>query len=53
MDPITLGYYAAVCALLSAGSAKMRRLPTRLMFGAIVGAIAVAVLPMMRAAFGI
>ena len=52
MDPITLGFYAAVCGILSMVAPSLGgRLP-RLLIGAIVGIIAASVLPMIRGVFG-
>ena len=53
MDPITMTYYAAVCAALSAGAPRVPALPLRLALGAIVGLIAAAVLPRLRGALGL
>ena len=53
MDPVSLSYYATICALLSLGGARISTAPMRLAIGALVGAIAVTVLPMLRGAFGI
>ena len=50
MDPITMTYYAAVCAALSAGSARVPGLAVRLVVGALTGLVAAAALPWVRAA---
>lgn len=53
MDPITMTYYAAVCAALGAGAARLKALPLRLAVGAAVGVVAAAALPGLRAALGL
>lgn len=53
MDPITMTYYAAVCAALSAGAARLTALHLRLAVGAGVGLAAAAALPGLRAALGL
>ncbi|MGR3367065.1 MAG: hypothetical protein ACU0CC_13885 [Sagittula sp.] len=53
MDPVSLGYYAAVCGLLSLAGPRLGRAPARLIVGALVGVVAVAFLPSFRAALGL
>ncbi|SNR32831.1 hypothetical protein [Puniceibacterium sediminis] len=53
MDPITLTFYATVCACLSAVAPRVPRLPVRLAIGALVGLVAATLLPFLRAAAGI
>lgn len=53
MDPITMAYYAAVCAALGAGAARVPALPLRLALGAVVGLVAAAALPGLRGALGL
>lgn len=48
MDSITLLYYAAVCAVLSAYAPRLGRAPVRFVIGAIVGIAAAAILPVVR-----
>lgn len=50
MDPVSVTYYAIVCALLSAYAPKVRRRVARLFVGAVVGLLAAAFLPTVRAA---
>jgi len=52
MDPVTMIYYATVCAVLSVGAGTMRTMKWRLLIGALVGVAAAAVLPSVRAAIG-
>lgn len=53
MDPVTLAFYAVVCALLSLGSSRFRTPLTRLAIGAVVGIVAAALLPVIRNALAI
>lgn len=53
MDPVSLGYYAAVCGLLRLAGPRLGRAPARLIVGALVGVVAVAFLPSFRAALGL
>jgi hypothetical protein len=53
MDPVTATYYAAICAALSAGAPRVPTLPVRLALGAVVGLVAAALLPGLRAALGV
>ena len=50
MDPISLGFYAVVCGILSAVAPNFPRLPIRLGIGAVVGVIAATVLPWIKGA---
>lgn len=52
MDPISLGFYATVCGLLGLAGPKLGAAPWRLGIGAIVGVIAVSVLPTLQSLFG-
>lgn len=53
MDPVTLGFYAIVCAILGVISPGLGPMGTRLIIGAGVGVTAAALLPILRANFGI
>jgi hypothetical protein len=53
MDPVTMTYYAAVCAALSLGAGRLRSALLRILSGVIVGLIAAALLPDVRAALGV
>ncbi len=53
LDPITITYYAAVCAALSAGAPRVPALPVRLALGAVVGLVAAAALPWLRGVAGL
>ncbi len=53
MDPITMTYYASVCAALGYGAGRINRAALRIATGVIVGLIAAALLPGLRAALGI
>lgn len=50
MDPITLGYYAAICGTLSLASPWLGSMIVRLVIGVIVGLGAAAALPQVHAA---
>ena len=52
MDPVSLGFYASVCGLLGLAGPKLGAAPIRLGVGAIVGVIAVAVLPHVKSLLG-
>jgi len=52
MDPFTVGFYAIVCAGLSAVAPRVPRLPVRLAVGAVVGVIATTVLPQIKGIIG-
>lgn len=53
MDPVTMGYYAAVCAALGLGAGRLRSAVLRVALGVVVGLLAAAVLPGLRAALGV
>lgn len=53
MDPITVTYYALVCAGLSLGAGRIRATVTRVAVGVLVGIAAAAALPTVRAALGV
>ncbi|MBW4981673.1 hypothetical protein KZZ07_03870 [Mameliella sp. CS4] len=52
MDPVSLGFYASVCGLLGLAGPKLGAAPIRLGVGALVGAIAVSVLPYVKTLVG-
>ena len=52
MDPVSLGFYAIVCGLLSAVAPNFPRLPVRLGIGALVGIVAASVLPWIKGMMG-
>ena len=52
MDPVALGFYAVICGLLSLAAPGLGRPFLRLGVGAVVGILAAAVLPMLKAAIG-
>jgi len=45
MDPVSVGFYAAVCGVLGLAGPRLGAAPLRLAIGAGVGVVAVAVLP--------
>lgn len=53
MDPVSLIFYAVVCGALGAAGPRLGALPARLAVGAVVGVLAAALLPGLRAAIGI
>lgn len=53
MDPITLAFYALVCAILSAAAPNLGNRAARLAIGAVVGVVAASVLPLLRGAVGL
>ncbi len=53
MDPVTLGYYAIVGAILGVISPGLGPMGTRLIVGAGVGVTAAALLPIIRTSLGI
>ena len=53
MDPITMIYYAVVCAALGITTPRIPGTATRLVTGAAVGLIAAAMLPWMRGVIGV
>ena len=52
MDPFTIGFYAIVCAGLSAVAPRVPKLPVRLAVGAAVGVIAATLLPEIKSMIG-
>ena len=52
MDPVSLGFYAAVCGLLGLAGPKLGAAPIRLGVGAAVGIVAVTVLPWVQGLLG-
>ncbi len=48
MDPVTLGFYASVCAILGLAGPRLGGPLARLGIGALVGLAAAAVLPLVR-----
>jgi hypothetical protein len=52
MDPVSLGYYAAICAALGVAAPWMGALPVRLIVGALVGVAAAALLPQVQGLLG-
>jgi len=50
MDIVTLVYYAAICGLLSLAAPNLNNRMVRLSIGVVVGVIAAAGLPVIRAA---
>ena len=53
MDPVTLVFYALVCACLSWAAPKLGAPWIRFGIGAAVGLVAATLLPMARAALGL
>ena len=53
MDPISLMFYAVVCGCLSLAGPRLGAAPVRLGVGALVGVIAVSVLPVLRDILGL
>ncbi|MFW2543000.1 hypothetical protein ACN2XU_10180 [Primorskyibacter sp. 2E107] len=53
MDLVSLGFYALVCGLLGLAGPRLGRAPVRLGIGAVVGIVAVTVLPLLRGALGL
>ena len=52
MDPISLGFYAAVCGTLGAAAPWLGSIWVRIGIGAAVGLVAATVLPLLREAMG-
>jgi hypothetical protein len=52
MDPVSLGFYATVCGLLGLAGPRLGRAPVRLAVGALVGVLAVTLLPQIRGLMG-
>mgnify|MGYP000218152339 CR=1 FL=1 len=53
MDPVSLGFYAVVCGLLGWAGPWLGRAWMRLAVGALVGIVAVALLPWLRVLLGL
>ncbi|WP_417206186.1 hypothetical protein [Antarctobacter sp.] len=53
MDPISLVFYATVCGLLGLAGPSLGAAPIRLGIGAIVGVVAVSVLPFVHQILGV
>lgn len=53
MDPVSLGFYASVCGLLGLAGPKLGAAPIRLGVGALVGVLAVSVLPHVKTLLGV
>ncbi|MEC3862621.1 hypothetical protein VK792_15120 [Mesobacterium sp. TK19101] len=53
MDPVTFGFYAAVCAVLGLLAPVLRSPLMRLIIGAFVGIAAAALLPTLRGMTGL
>lgn len=53
MDPVTMSYYAAVCAALGYGAGGIRSKALRIGLGVAVGLVAAALLPSIRAGLGL
>lgn len=52
MDPVSLGFYATVCGVLGLAGPRLGRAPVRLAIGALVGVVAVTVLPYVKTLLG-
>lgn len=53
MDPISLGFYAVICGLLSYFAPNLGSAKSRLAVGAGVGIVAAVVLPLIKGVVGI
>ena len=53
MDPVTLVFYAIVCACLGLAGPSLGKPAVRFGIGAAVGILAAAVLPVLRAVLGL
>ncbi|MBO9465720.1 hypothetical protein TRP8649_04147 [Pelagimonas phthalicica] len=53
MDPVSLGFYASVCGLLGLAGPKLGGAPIRLGVGALVGIVAVTILPHIKTFLGV
>ena len=53
MDPVTMTYYATICALLGLGAGRLSSALIRILLGVTVGLIAAALLPYLRANLGL
>ena len=52
MDLFTISFYASLCALIGLVAPRFRRWYARLIFGAVLGMAAAALLPQIRALAG-
>lgn len=52
MDPVSLVFYAAVCGILGWAGPSLGAAPIRLGIGAVVGVIAVSILPWVHQLLG-
>lgn len=52
MDMISLGFYAAVCGVLSATAPVLGRFPVRFAIGVLVGLTAAYFLPLVKTTLG-
>jgi len=52
MDPVTMAYYAIVCATLAGVASANGQRGRMIALGAVVGLAAAAVLPLLRGAIG-
>ncbi|WP_412563676.1 hypothetical protein [Thalassobius sp. MITS945101] len=52
MDPIALVFYAVICGLLSLFAPSLGGMVPRLALGAVVGIVAAALLPTLKALIG-
>lgn len=52
MDPVSLVFYAAVCGVLGLAGPSLGAAPVRLGIGALVGVVAVTVLPWIHGLLG-
>lgn len=52
MDPISLGFYAVICGVLSAAGPAMGGFMMRFGIGVVIGAGAAWVLPLLKTALG-
>ena len=53
MDPVTMTYYAAVCAALGLGAGGVHSSVLRVALGVMVGLVAAALLPSVRGFLGL
>lgn len=53
MDPVSISFYAAVCGLLGLAGPKLGAAPIRLGIGAVVGVVAVSILPWVKGMLGL
>ncbi|SNS69329.1 hypothetical protein [Antarctobacter heliothermus] len=53
MDPVSLVFYAGVCGLLGLAGPSLGTAPIRLAIGAVVGVVAVSILPFVHQMLGV